>query len=239
MSATRETLAMTDEQVNLQAALERLSQEDRIALQDLIVRACTHLDNQPRRETVFDFLEQHNPRLLHRWLNELEAPRTPLCPTRKVRNPSSHTAASCHAHLKLFRDEEHGHPTCRALCGFRSTFGKPCSATIGAIQNWNPESGGGAGDVYEPLRMIDPGGTEPLRRSKWPISAPTDFPGFFEQAGGRRPANRSRSVIALPRGQLRREPRDRACRAQALTNRGSTLSSGSGVDLIWCNDFER
>ena len=174
---------MTDGQANLHAALERLSQEDQVALQDLIARACDLTGCQPRLETVFDFLERHNPQLLNRLLSEVEAPRTPPCATRKVRNASSHIAASCHAHLKLLRDERHGHPTYRALCGFRSTDGKPCSATIGTVERWNPESGSGAGDVYEALRMIDPARTEPLLRSNWLMSAPTDFAGFVERDG--------------------------------------------------------
>ena len=133
---------------------------------------------------MFDFLERHNPQLLNRWLNDVEVPRTPPCATRKVRNPSSQITASCHAHLKLLRDERHGHPTYRALCGFRSTDDKPCSATIGTVERWNPISGSGAGDVYEALRLIDPARTEPLLRSNWLMSAPTGFAGFVERAGG-------------------------------------------------------
>ena len=175
---------MTDGQANLHAALERLSQEDQINLQDLIARACDHLGTQPRMEKVFDFLERHDPQLLDRWLNELDAPKTPPCASREVRSTSSHIAASCHARLKLSGDERHGHPTHRALCGFRSTDGQPCSATIGAVEWANPATGSGVGDVYEALRMIDMARSSPLTASKWLISAPKEFPGFVERAGG-------------------------------------------------------
>jgi len=175
---------MTDGQAKLHAALERLSQEDQIALQDLIARACDHLGSQPRMETVFDFLERHNPQLLDRWLNEVEAPRTPPCATREVRTSSLHIAASCHARLKLLGDERHERPTYRALCGFRSTDGRLCSASVGSVERWNPVRGSGAGDVYEALRLIDSARSKPLQRSNWLISAPMDFPGFIERDGG-------------------------------------------------------